>query len=59
VNGERSALWLRKIGELLGRAIPGSKSAKITGARHFPHMENAEEFNRAVLGFLDGVGSQR
>ncbi len=52
VNGEESALWLRRIGELLGRAIPNSRVVKVSGARHFPHLENPNEFNEKVLGFL-------
>jgi len=54
VNGEMSALWLRRIGELTSRALQGSRSVKVPGARHFPHMENPESFNSSVLGFLEG-----
>jgi pimeloyl-ACP methyl ester carboxylesterase len=54
VNGEMSALWLRRIGELTSRALQGSRSVKVPGARHFPHMENPESFNASVLGFLEG-----
>jgi len=53
VNGERTAPWLRKIGELLNRAIPNSRAVRISGARHFPHMENPGEFNAQVLAFLN------
>lgn len=52
VNGELSALWLRKIGELLARAIPGARRVLITGSRHFPHLENPEQLNSEILGFL-------
>lgn len=58
VNGESSALWLRRIGELLAKAVPNSKTAKISGARHFPHMENPGEFNSTVLSFLRGGARQ-
>ena len=54
INGENSALWLRRIGELLAQAVPKSQAVKISGARHFPHMENPEEFNKQVLTFLSG-----
>ena len=54
VNGEQSALYLRKIGDLLAGAIPGAKRAVVPGSRHFPHMENPELFNSIVLGFLEG-----
>jgi pimeloyl-ACP methyl ester carboxylesterase len=54
VNGELSALWLRRIGELTSRALQGSRSVKVPGARHFPHLENPESFNASVIGFLEG-----
>ncbi|MBI3859637.1 MAG: alpha/beta hydrolase [Thaumarchaeota archaeon] len=52
VNGEMSALWLRKIGQLLARSIPRCRSVLVPGARHFPHMESPGFFNDAVLSFL-------
>ncbi len=54
VNGEDSALWLRKIGELMAKAVPGAQRMLVPGSRHFPHMENPEFFNSKVLGFLEG-----
>lgn len=56
VNGESSALWLRKIGELTASTIPGARSIKIAGARHFPHMENPQSFNRELQAFLSRNG---
>jgi pimeloyl-ACP methyl ester carboxylesterase len=53
VNGEGSALWLRRIGELLDRAIPSARRVMISGARHFPHMQNPGDFNGQVMSFLD------
>ena len=41
INGEKSALWLRRIGELTASSIPHARSAKISRARHFPHIENS------------------
>ncbi len=55
VNGESSPLWLRRIGALMTQAIPGAKGVMISRARHFPHMENPEEFNSRVLRFLGEV----
>ena len=52
VNGEMSAPWLRKIGELMAKAVSGSKRVLAPGSRHFPHMENPEFFNSRVLEFL-------
>jgi pimeloyl-ACP methyl ester carboxylesterase len=54
VNGEQSALWLRRIGELMAKAVPGARRVLVPGARHFPHMENPESFNASVIGFLEG-----
>ena len=52
INGEESALWLRRIGELAASSIPLARGAKISRARHFPHIENVSEFNERVLSFL-------
>ncbi len=52
INGEASALWLRRIGELLGRSVPNARRVIVPGARHFPHMENPGVFNDQVLAFL-------
>ncbi len=52
LNGETSVLPLRRIGELLARAVPNARRAIIPGARHFPHMENPGVFNEQVLAFL-------
>jgi len=52
INGEMSALWLRRIGELTARSIPQSEAKQISGSRHFPHMENPGEFNSKVLDFI-------
>jgi pimeloyl-ACP methyl ester carboxylesterase len=55
LNGEQSALYLRKIGELTAKAIPGAQRVVVPGSRHFPHMENPNFFNDRVLGFLEGA----
>ncbi len=52
INGSDSALWLRRIGQLTAAAIPKCQHASVANARHFPHMENAAEFNRRVQDFL-------
>jgi pimeloyl-ACP methyl ester carboxylesterase len=56
INGEQSALYLRRIGELVTKTVPGAKRSMVPGSRHFPHFENAAFFNEKVLGFLEGVG---
>jgi non-heme chloroperoxidase len=52
INGEESALWLRRIGDLTAASIPHSESFKVPKARHFPHMENASVFNQRILEFI-------
>lgn len=52
VNGAESALWLRRIGQLTASGIAGSQLVAIPGSRHFPHMENAPEFNARLAAFL-------
>lgn len=54
VNGSSSALWLRRIGQLTSAAIPRSRAMIVSNARHFPHMENAAEFNAGVQAFISG-----
>jgi non-heme chloroperoxidase len=52
INGEEGALWLRRIGELFSAQVPHGEMIKVSHAKHFPHLENAPEFNEKVLGFL-------
>lgn len=37
--------------------IPGAELVVIPGALHYPHIDHAGDFNRAVLGFLDRVAA--
>ncbi len=52
MNGANSALWLRRIGQLTAAAIPHSEAFTVPQARHFPHLENPEVFNRKLSDFL-------
>ncbi len=52
INGETSALWLRRIGEIAASAIPGCRRVRIAGSGHFPHIERPAEFNSQILDFL-------
>jgi len=52
VNGEKTALWLRRIGELLLDSLPHGEGFTVPGARHFPHLENPSEFNDRVRLFF-------
>jgi len=58
VSGESSPLWLRRIATLLCRSMPNARLETVSGARHFPHLENPQEFNRKVLQFIDGGKGQ-
>ena len=55
------ALWSEKnpgagadVGERLAALIPGSSHYCIGDAGHWPQWEKPDEYNRAVLAFLDG-----
>jgi non-heme chloroperoxidase len=52
INGEESALWLRRIGELVAQDVPNCEAQTVTASRHFPHLENPTELNSAVLDFV-------
>ena len=52
VNGEDSALWLRRIGELTAKAIPSAEAFVVPHARHFPHLENETTFNGRLAEFF-------
>jgi pimeloyl-ACP methyl ester carboxylesterase len=52
VNGQQSAVWLQRIGELVARSVPRCEALMIAGSRHFPHMENPSEFNSNALKFI-------
>lgn len=52
IHGTESPTVLHAIVNRLGKAIPKSEIAIVSGAAHFPHFEKPEEFNKLVLGFL-------
>ena len=52
VNGQESAVWLQRIGELASKTIPHATWTTVSKSRHFPHVENPSEFNSEVLKFL-------
>lgn len=55
INGEEGALWLRRIGELAAAQVPHGELIKVSKAKHFPHIENAPEFNEKALRFLSSL----
>ncbi len=52
VKGQRSPKWLRAIVDGLGKSIPGSSIVEISNSGHFPHTDNAEEFNSKLASFV-------
>ena len=52
VNGAESALWLRRIGDLVARSVPNCEALTVARSRHFPHFENPTDFNANVLKFI-------
>lgn len=55
LNGQESALWLRRIGALTAKAIGAAEASIVPNARHFPHLENSAAFNDRVLDFFSRV----
>ena len=52
ITGANTAVWLLRVGELAMKAIPEADAASIGRSRHFPQVENPQEFNSTVIGFL-------
>jgi pimeloyl-ACP methyl ester carboxylesterase len=52
IVGDRDVADIEEICGLLYARIPGAKEVTIHGSGHLVNMEQPEEFNRAVLGFL-------
>jgi pimeloyl-ACP methyl ester carboxylesterase len=55
VTGEEDVPDIQAISAMLGREIPGARTASIAGVAHVPSMERPEEFDALVLEFLDLV----
>lgn len=51
--GERDALVPLPVGEMLARAIPGSRFEVIPRAGHIVMVDDAQRFNALVLAFID------
>jgi non-heme chloroperoxidase len=56
INGQQSAVWLQRVGELVARSVPRSEAMTVSGSRHFPHLENPSEFNAEALKFISKRG---
>jgi 3-oxoadipate enol-lactonase len=55
VLGDRDVEEIATIGKLMASQIPGADTVVIEGADHVVNMRRPEEFQRAVVGFLDRV----
>jgi pimeloyl-ACP methyl ester carboxylesterase len=53
VSGEKSMLLLQKITSELARCLRKKECVVIKNAGHPMHSQNPQDYNRAVLGFLD------
>lgn len=53
IRGDRDVPLITDIVQTLEKGIPGAKKAIIAGAGHVVNMEKPEEFNKAVLDFLE------
>jgi pimeloyl-ACP methyl ester carboxylesterase len=54
VSGEESPLFLKKITAALANCLTEQESVVIKNAGHVMHRQNVLEYNKAVLGFIDG-----
>jgi pimeloyl-ACP methyl ester carboxylesterase len=57
LTGERDDADFQEMGRLLRENIEGSQYVVLGGAGHMLNMEQPEEFNRTVLGFLSEIAS--
>ena len=57
--GETEAPWIRLIADSLSRWMPNARTVVIPGGGHGVHLREPERFNRALLGFLEGIAKRR
>jgi len=56
INGQHTAVWLQRIGQLVARSVPHAEAITVSASRHFPHLENPSEFNAEALKFISKRG---
>ena len=56
VTGEQDVGDIHEIADRLGREIAGARRATIANTAHLPNLEQPDEFDRIVLGFLGKHG---
>jgi 3-oxoadipate enol-lactonase len=52
---EHDPPYMRRVGDLIARGIPGARKTTIEGADHVVNVRQPARFDEAVLGFLDEV----
>jgi pimeloyl-ACP methyl ester carboxylesterase len=55
IVGNRDVADIHQICGLLRARLPGAKESAIQNSGHIVNLEQPEEFNHAVLGFLNSV----
>jgi pimeloyl-ACP methyl ester carboxylesterase len=56
IAGGQDTEAILKIADTLEKSIAGAKKVVIPGTAHHPNMEKSQEFNRAVIEFLEQIG---
>jgi 2-hydroxy-6-oxonona-2,4-dienedioate hydrolase len=56
IVGDRDQPKTTRAADLLHRNIPHARRVVMPRTAHLPNMESPQEFNRIVLGFLEGLG---
>ena len=56
IAGGQDTEAILKIADTLEKSIAGAKKVAIPGTAHHPNMEKPQEFNRAVIEFLEQIG---
>ncbi len=59
IVGELDDPMIIKVADALEQNIAGAKRVVIPGAAHHPNVERPQEFNRAVIEFLEGLQASR
>jgi pimeloyl-ACP methyl ester carboxylesterase len=55
VDGDHEEFILRQHTDYLARTIPGAQELILPGVSHFAPVQDPDEFNKAMLGFLDAA----
>jgi pimeloyl-ACP methyl ester carboxylesterase len=55
ISGDLDVPRIVMAGHVMQAQIPGAKKVVISGTAHLPNMEKPEDFNRAVLEFLQSL----